>query len=100
MIAPGSRTWSLYGGDTYTELGGFTQNIRFDKDQYLNPGPWRIPYHHDALLHYCRLLNVALEPFVQINYKWVGRCNAANSKRTDLRPKLRPSRSGRRLRGL
>ena len=65
---PGGRNWSLYGGDTYTELGGFTQHVEFDKGLYINPGPWRIPFHHYALLHYCKLLNVALEPFVQVNY--------------------------------
>ena len=41
---------------------------QFAPGLYLNPGPWRIPYHHYALLHYCKLLNVALEPFVQVNY--------------------------------
>jgi len=65
---PGGRNWSLYGGDTYTELGGATQHIGFDKGLYLNPGPWRIPYHHYGMLHYCKLLNVALEPFIQTNY--------------------------------
>jgi len=65
---PGGRNWSLYGGDTYTELGGFTQKVGFDKGLYINPGPWRIPYHHYALLHYCQLLGVALQPFVQVNY--------------------------------
>ena len=65
---PGGRNWSLYGGDTYTELGGFTQHVEFDKGLYINPGPWRLPYHHYAVLHYCKLLNVALEPFVQVNY--------------------------------
>jgi len=65
---PGGRNWSLYGGDVYTELGGFTQRVEFDRGLYLNPGPWRIPHHHLALLHYCRLLNVALEPFLQVNY--------------------------------
>jgi monoamine oxidase len=45
---PGGRNWSLYGGDTYTELGGFTQQVRFDKGLYLNPGPWRLPHHHYA----------------------------------------------------
>jgi monoamine oxidase len=65
---PGGRNWSLYGGDTYTELGGFTQHVGFDKGLYINPGPWRIPYHHYALLHYCQLLNVPLQPFVQQNY--------------------------------
>ena len=64
----GGRNWSLYGGDVYTELGGFTQRVEFDRGLYINPGPWRIPHHHLALLHYCKLLNVALEPFVQVNY--------------------------------
>jgi monoamine oxidase len=65
---PGGRNWSLYGGDTYTELGGFTQHVRFAPGLYLNPGPWRIPYHHRAVLDYCKRLKVALEPFNQVNY--------------------------------
>ncbi len=65
---PGGRNWSLYGGDTFTELGGFTQHVAFDKGHYLNPGPWRIPYHHQGILWYCKLLGVQLEPFVQSNY--------------------------------
>jgi monoamine oxidase len=63
----GGRCWSLRGGDSYTELGGATQHCGFDPGLYLNPGPWRIPYHHHALLDYCRRLNVALEPFIQVN---------------------------------
>ncbi len=65
---PGGRNWSLYGGDTYTELGGFTQQVQFAPGLYLNPGPWRIPYHHRALLDYCKRFNVELEPFTQVNY--------------------------------
>ena len=64
----GGRCWSLRGGDTYTELGGATQRCEFDAGLYLNPGPWRIPYHHHGLLDYCRRFNVALEPFTQVNY--------------------------------
>ena len=60
----GGRTWSLRGGDRYTELGGFAQHCRFDKGLYINPGPWRIPFHHRAILDYCKRLKVALEPFV------------------------------------
>ncbi len=66
---PGGRNWSLYGGDSYTELGGATQNIDFAKGNYLNPGPWRIPYHHRTILHYCKAFGVALEPFNQVNYQ-------------------------------
>jgi monoamine oxidase len=65
---PGGRNWTLYGGDTYTELGGFTQKVAFDPGQYINPGPWRIPYHHQGILHYVNRLNVPLEPFTQVNY--------------------------------
>jgi monoamine oxidase len=63
----GGRCWTLRGGDTYTELGGFTQTCEFDPGLYLNPGPWRIPYEHHTLLGYCRRLGVALEPFVQVS---------------------------------
>jgi len=65
---PGGRNWTLRGGDTYTELGGFTQTCAFVPGLYFNPGPWRIPYHHRAVLDYCKRLNVALEPFVELNY--------------------------------
>ncbi len=65
---PGGRNWSIRGGDTYTELGGATQRCLFDDGLYLNPGPWRIPYHHHAILDYCRRFGVALEPFVQLNH--------------------------------
>jgi monoamine oxidase len=65
---PGGRNWSVRGGDVYTELGGETQHCDFDQGLYLNPGPWRIPYHHHALLDYCRRFGVALEPFIQLNH--------------------------------
>ena len=64
----GGRTWTIRGGDRFTELGGATQDCRFDPGQYINPGPWRIPYHHRAVLDYCKRLGVALEPFVQVNH--------------------------------
>jgi monoamine oxidase len=65
---PGGRNWTLRGGDSFTELGGFKQTCEFEKGLYINPGPWRIPYHHRALLDYCRRLNVTLEPFIQLNH--------------------------------
>src|SRR5208283_4997058 len=64
----GGRNWTLRGGDTYTELGGLTQHCEFDQGHYINPGPWRIPYHHRGILSYCKRLGVALEPFIQVNY--------------------------------
>ncbi|MDB5972108.1 MAG: flavin monoamine oxidase [Hydrocarboniphaga sp.] len=64
----GGRCWTLRGGDKFTELGGATQTCGFDPGLYVNPGPWRIPFHHRALLDYCKRFGVALEPFVQVNY--------------------------------
>ena len=64
----GGRNWSLYGGDTYTELGGATQKVGFQPGNYVNPGPWRIPHHHRTLLHYCKAFGVSLEPFIQFNH--------------------------------
>jgi monoamine oxidase len=63
----GGRSWTLKGGDTFTELGGFTQHCEFAPGNYINPGPWRIPYHHTGLMHYCTSLGVQLEPFMQVN---------------------------------
>src|SRR6516165_6733901 len=65
---PGGRNWTLRGGDSFVELGGASQTCAFDEGLYINPGPWRIPYHHRALLDYCKRLNVALEPFIQLNH--------------------------------
>lgn len=64
----GGRNWTARGGDTFTELGGHRQTCEFDDGQYINLGPWRIPYHHRALLDYCQRLGVVLEPFQQTNY--------------------------------
>ena len=81
---PGGRNWSLHGGDSYTEMGGVTQKVKFDKGLYFNPGPWRIPYHHQGILHYCRILNVPLENFVMVNnaaYIHSGRAFGGQPKR-------------------
>jgi monoamine oxidase len=63
----GGRNWTLRGGDRYTELGGAVQQCQFDPGLYINPGPWRLPYHHQGMLSYCKTLGVALEAFVQVN---------------------------------
>jgi monoamine oxidase len=64
----GGRNWTLRGGDSFVELGGDKQTCEFEQGLYINPGPWRIPYHHRAVLDYCRRLGVALEPFIQLNH--------------------------------
>ena len=64
----GGRNFTLRGGDTLTELGGYTQHVGFAPGNYINPGPWRIPYHHQTILHYCKAFGVALEPFIEVNH--------------------------------
>ncbi len=64
----GGRCWTLRSGDSYTELGGATQNVDFAEGNYINPGPWRLPHNHHAVLDYCKRLKVPLEPFIQLNY--------------------------------
>ncbi|MFC7538537.1 flavin monoamine oxidase family protein [Siccirubricoccus deserti] len=77
----GGRCWTIRGGDTYTELGGATQRCAFDRGLYFNPGPWRIPYNHSAILDYCRRYGVALEPFVQVNHNaWLHNTHAFGGK--------------------
>ncbi len=59
----GGRSYTARGGTQLTELGGEPQTCSFDAGLYINPGPWRIPYHHLGYLHYCRTLGVPLELF-------------------------------------
>ncbi len=63
----GGRNYTVRGGDTITELGS-TQKVQFAPGNYLNPGPWRLPYHHRTVLHYCQELGVELEHFAQLNH--------------------------------
>ena len=64
----GGRNRTLRGGDLAEETDS-SQTCQFDADPdlYFNPGPARIPHHHDLLLGYCREFGVALEPFINQN---------------------------------
>ena len=59
---PGGRNWSLRRDDIVHEIGS-TQHVSWDRDEhlYFNPGPARLPYHHEGILSYCRMLGVPLE---------------------------------------
>jgi monoamine oxidase len=59
---PGGRNWSLRGGDRIVEAG-HEQSVTWDAGphMYFNPGPARLPYHHQGILSYCRELGVPLE---------------------------------------
>jgi monoamine oxidase len=59
---PGGRNWSLRAGDEVRETGS-VQRVGWDAGEhmYFNPGPARLPYHHEGILSYCRELGVPLE---------------------------------------
>ncbi len=44
------------------------QRVDFAAGNYFNPGPWRVPYHHVALIDYYKALGVALESFNMFNH--------------------------------
>ncbi|WP_345459096.1 flavin monoamine oxidase family protein [Deinococcus carri] len=82
----GGRCWTLRGGDEYTELGGFKQRCEFDPGLYINPGPWRIPYHHYAYMNYAREFGIKLEVFPQVNYNaYIHRKAGTNNPGTKVR---------------
>ncbi|SFM38816.1 flavin monoamine oxidase family protein [Rugamonas rubra] len=63
----GGRCQTARQGFTLQELGGEAQTCQFDRGEYINHGPWRIPYHHQSTLHYTRLFEVPLEVMVNDN---------------------------------
>jgi monoamine oxidase len=65
---PGGRNWSLRAGDVVRETDS-EQHVTRDAAPhlYFNPGPARIPYHHQGILSYCRELGVPLEVFCNDN---------------------------------
>jgi monoamine oxidase len=61
----GGLNWTVRKGTEHTEInGGERQVCTFDEGQYVNVGPWRIPYTHTGVLNYCKELNVPLQIFV------------------------------------
>jgi monoamine oxidase len=60
----GGRSYTIRTNDVISQIGMDDQVCHFDPDQYLNAGPGRIPYHHQAVLSYCRDLGVELEIYV------------------------------------
>jgi monoamine oxidase len=64
----GGRNRTIRAGDTIAETDS-SQTCSFDPDSdlYFNPGPARIPHHHEFLLGYCREFDVSLEAFINDN---------------------------------
>lgn len=63
----GGRCQTARKGFKHTDLIGHEQTCEFDEGQYINHGPWRIPYHHRSTLHYTKKFGVPLESFVNDN---------------------------------
>jgi monoamine oxidase len=74
----GGRNWTLRGGDEIRETGG-VQRVGWDAGahMYFNPGPARLPYHHEGILSYCRDLRVPLEVMSNDNRGALLQSNAA-----------------------
>jgi monoamine oxidase len=64
----GGRNLTIRANDVANEADS-SQVCMFDFDDelYFNPGPARIPHHHEFLLGYCREFGVALEAFTNDN---------------------------------
>jgi monoamine oxidase len=63
---PGGRNWTVRRGTRELETNGYEQVCSFDKGEYMNAGPARIPQHH-VTLDYCRELGVPIEVFTNAN---------------------------------
>jgi len=65
---PGGRNWSLRRADVVEETDT-RQTVSWDPDDhlYFNPGPARIPHHHQGILSYCRELEVPIEVIINDN---------------------------------
>ena len=59
----GGRCQTARKGSTLEELGGAKQTCDFDRGQYINIGPWRIPFNHHSTLHYTSEFGIPLEMF-------------------------------------
>ena len=62
---PGGRNWTIRGGDKIVFLDGTTQTSTWDKGNYQNFGPARLPSIHRTMLGYCKKLGVELQ--VEVN---------------------------------
>jgi len=60
----GGINWTVRRGSEHTEINGERHVGVYHEGQYLNVGPWRIPYTHTGVLNYCKELGVALQIFL------------------------------------
>jgi len=86
----GGLVWTVRRGSEHTEINGERQVCTFDEGQYVNVGPWRIPYTHTGILNYCKELDVPVEMFVNESdsnffYYESGGAGALSGKRVRVR---------------
>ena len=62
---PGGRNWTIRNGDKIVFTDGTTQISTWDKGNYQNFGPARLPSIHRTMLGYCKKLGVELQ--VEVN---------------------------------
>ena len=91
----GGLQWAVKRGTEHTEVGGERQVCTFDEGQYINVGPWRIPYSHEAVLNYCRELNV---PRAGVPQR-IGRQLSSTSRASRRRPAVQQEDPGARDQG-
>jgi monoamine oxidase len=60
----GGRSYTVRRNDVVEQTGLANQTCQFASGLYFNAGPGRIPYHHQALLGYCRDFGIELEVYV------------------------------------
>ncbi|HEU5435517.1 MAG TPA: FAD-dependent oxidoreductase, partial [Telluria sp.] len=78
----GGRCQTARAGTVLEELGGEKQVCGFERGQYINFGPWRIPFNHRSTLHYTSSFGVPLELFNNDNdAAYVYNDNAAGALR-------------------
>ena len=98
----GGLSWTVRKGTEHTEIGGENAGVHVRRGQYVNVGPWRIPYTHTGVLNYCKELGVPLQVFLNeadasyFYYEGTRRRAAVEQARAAARGESRPDRPHQR----
>jgi len=63
----GGRAQTARSGTRVQQLGKDEQVCTFAPGEYINYGPWRIPFNHRSTLYYVRQFNIPVETMVNAN---------------------------------
>jgi monoamine oxidase len=75
---PGGRSWTVRNGSKVEFTDGTVQTCDWEGDNYLNPGPARLPSIHRHILGYCEELGVPLEVEVNTSRSTLMQCKDLN----------------------